>query len=158
MQFETERTAIGELLYRLKNKGDTSVVDEIVGACKSFVERWSPGIDIIVPVPPSTVRNVQPVLLIAEGVSKTLNVPLSNCVAVTRSTKQLKNVYDYDERLRLLEGLYAVEVEAIEGRRVLLFDDLYRSGATMNAVADLLYNQGAKDVFGLTITQTRSNR
>lgn len=40
------------------------------------------------------------------------------------------------------------------GQLVLLFDDLYRSVASMN-----LYRQwGAADVVALTITQTRSNR
>ena len=41
----------------------------------------------------------------------------------------------------------------------LLFDDLYRSGATMNEITTTLYDQGsAADVFVLTITRTRSNQ
>jgi len=40
-----------------------------------------------------------------------------------------------------------------------LFDDLYRSGATMDAITTALYEQGkAADVFALTITRTRSFR
>jgi len=42
---------------------------------------------------------------------------------------------------------------------VLLFDDLYRSGATMNAIAAALLDEGgAADVFALAITRTRSKR
>lgn len=42
---------------------------------------------------------------------------------------------------------------------VLLFDDLYRSGVTMNAVSSLLYEKGGvAHVSALTITRTRSNQ
>lgn len=47
----------------------------------------------------------------------------------------------------------------VEGRKVLLFDDLFRSGATMNAVTDVLLKKGgAPKVFALTLTRTRSSR
>jgi len=39
-----------------------------------------------------------------------------------------------DERLRLLEGAHTVKASVVRGQKVLLFDDLYRSGATMNAI------------------------
>ncbi len=58
-----------------------------------------------------------------------------------------------------LEGLHAVDADRIRGRRVLLFDDLFRSGATMNAITGVLYDQGqAQDVHALTLTRTRSNQ
>lgn len=67
--------------------------------------------------------------------------------------------YDYDERTRLLAGAHTVDKAQVQGRKVLLFDDLYRSGATMNAITAALYDDGAAaDVFALTITRTRSNQ
>ena len=72
---------------------------------------------------------------------------------------KLKDVYQYDERFRLLSGLHKVDRAIVRGRRVLLFDDLFRSGATMNAITAALYDQGgASDVYALTITRTRSHR
>jgi adenine/guanine phosphoribosyltransferase-like PRPP-binding protein len=45
----------------------------------------------------------------------------------------------------------------VRGKRVLLFDDLFRSGATMNSVTALLYERaGAAEVYALTLTRTRS--
>ena len=45
------------------------------------------------------------------------------------------------------------------GKNVLLFDDLFRSGATLNAITGLLLRQGqAASVRVLTITRTRSNQ
>ncbi len=47
----------------------------------------------------------------------------------------------------------------VQGKGVLLFDDLFRSGATMNAITAALYDEGgAGNVFALTITRTRSHR
>ena len=65
--------------------------------------------DLIIPVPPSTQRAIQPVLVIATGIGKALGVPVVSCVTTTRPTTQLKGVTDPEERKALLEGLYAVD-------------------------------------------------
>jgi competence protein ComFC len=91
--------------------------------------------------------------------SEQLGIPVVNAVKKIRETPQLKNVYDLDERLKLLDGAFEVDRAAITGKRVLLFDDLYRSAATMNVITSALYDQGkASDVVALTITKTRSNQ
>ena len=157
MQYETTRSELGELLYRLKFKSDDTVISEIVEAAAAFVEDWKPGVEIIVPVPPSTDRALQPVSVIGIALSRRINIAFVDCVRKTRDTTRLKNVYDLDERLLLLDALYAVDATATSGRKILLFDDLYRSGATMNSITKLLCEQGkATDVFALTITRTRS--
>jgi predicted amidophosphoribosyltransferase len=99
------------------------------------------------------------VFVLAEAISKRLGIPLANCVKRARNIPQLKNVYDLDERLKLLDGLHEVDTPATQDKKILLFDDLYRSGATMNAITAALYEQGkASEVFALTITRTRSNQ
>jgi len=159
MQFDTTRSEVGELLYRLKNRLDTSTIDEIVAAAVTFLNTWHPPIEMVVPVPASTARVVQPVRLLAKGISDQLHIPLVECVTKTRETPQLKNMFDLDERLNALDGVHTVDVTATQGRKILLFDDLYRSGATMNAITSTLYEEGkAADVFALTITKTRSFR
>lgn len=158
MQFETVRSELGELLYKLKNRGDQSVLPEIVAAAVEALTPSRDKIDIIVPVPPSTHRAVQPVSLLASGISAKLNIPVVNAIQKIKDTPQLKNVYDLDERIKLLEGAFKVD-SSVAGKRVLLFDDLYRSGATMNAITAALLDDGkVSDVMALTITKTRSNQ
>jgi len=159
MQFETTRSDAGELLFKLKNRRDTSTVDELVAAVVSHLKTWNPPIEMIVPVPPSSPRTIQPVMLLAKGISDQLPIPLVECVTKTRATPQLKNIFDLDERLKALDGVHTVDASVTLGRKILLLDDLYRSGATMNAITTLLYEEGkAADVFALTITRTRSFR
>lgn len=158
-EFVTTRSPLGELLYRLKYKRDASVIEEIVDTVAEFIRASKIRIDAIVPMPASNVRGVQPVVQIANALGKMLGLPvLESCVSKTRKTPQLKDVYNYEERRKLLEGAFTVNRNQSAGKSLLLFDDLYRSGATMNAVARELARQGeAKEVFVLALTHTRSS-
>ena len=114
---------------------------------------------MIVPVPPSGHRPVQPVIILARGIGKALGLPVVESVTTTRPANQLKGVMERERRNELLEGLYAVDRNVTADKSILLFDDLYRSGATLNAATDLLMNQGdASAVRVLTVTRMRSNR
>ena len=156
-RFETRRSAMGELLYRLKYRGDRTVVEDVAEAAASFVREWCPGAEVVVPVPPSRERAVQPVIAVGAAMAERLGIPFADCVRRTREAPQLKHVFDYDDRWRLLDGLHEVDRRTVEGRRILLFDDLFRSGATMNAVTGALYDQGlARDMYALALTRTRS--
>jgi competence protein ComFC len=158
-RFETQRSEIGDLLYQLKYNSDRTAVERLAEAAETFIRQWKPELDLLVPVPPSTVRSAPPVVLVAQSLSKRTGIPVVDCVKRTREIQQLKDITDLDERLKLLEGLHAVDKTATNGKRVLLFDDLYRSGATLNGITKALYDGGsAKEVFALTITRTRSNR
>ncbi len=159
-RFETRRSAMGELLYRLKYRADRTVIQEAAEAAASFVSEWCPEVEVLVPVPPSRERAVQPVLVIGAAIAARLGIEsLPDCVRRTRDVPQLKDFFDYDERWRLLDGLHEVDNLRVEGSRILLFDDLFRSGATMNAVTTALYDQGhARDVYALALTRTRSRQ
>ncbi len=157
--FDTERSELGELLYRLKYRQDRSAVSGIVDSAVAFLQRSRNKYDVMVPVPPSGSRDVQPVLILANGIGKALDLPVADCVTVRRPATPLKGVMDPERRKELLEGLYTVKRAQTQGKSVLLFDDLYRSGATMTAVTQLLVTEGrAEAVRVLTITKTRSNQ
>ena len=159
-QFASKRSELGELLYKLKFRRDQSVIPEIAAVVGAFAESYLPKVDLIVPVPPSTPRTEQPVILLAHAIGARIGIPVfEDCVWKVRETSQLKNIFDFDQRLRLLDGAFEIDRSVVNGKRVLLFDDLYRSGATLNAVTSLLYDRGgATDVVALTLTRTRSLR
>ena len=152
-QFASKRSELGELLYKLKFRRDQSVIPEIAAVVGTFAESYLPTVDLIVPVPPSTPRTEQPVILLAHAIGARIGIPVfEDCVWKVRETSQLKNIFDFDERLRLLDGAFEVDLSVANGKSVLLFDDLYRSGATLNAVTSLLYDPaGAKDVAGANV-------
>ena len=160
-QFETVRSELGELLYKLKYRADPSAVDSIAEAAAEFLtEKWRVNVDLIVPVPPSnTGRKRQPVLEVATAISERTGIGLClDGLVKVKQTPQLKDVFDFKERVAALEGAFTVEKAKIQGKSVLLFDDLFRSGATMNTITECLTKDGgAEVVYALTLTRTRSS-
>jgi competence protein ComFC len=159
-QFDTKRSPLGELVYQLKYRGQRTEA-QIADVMAAFVGS-NPGraekIDVIIPVPPSTPRSVQPVVLIAKELGKKLQKPvLADAVRKSRETPGLKNVQDPEERRELLDGAFGADETQVSGKGVLLVDDLYRSGATANAVTIALKIAGASRVYFLAATRTRSN-
>lgn len=92
-QFETTRTELGELVYRLKYQGYQSAVGPIARAACEFVRSWNPEVNIIVPAPPSKHRAVQPLFQIADELGRLLKLPVDKTsVRKTKATPELKNV------------------------------------------------------------------
>lgn len=157
--FDTERSQIGELLYELKYKSNKGALKEIVETAVSFIRSWKINIDVVIPVPPSkTGRKFQPVMEVAKGMGAELKLPIfKDAIKKIKNTPELKSIYDYSERLKLLESAFTINNSSLNGKNILLFDDLFRSGATLNAITRVLYEQGkVKNVYVLALTKTRS--
>ncbi len=159
-RFQTERSVIGDLLYRLKYQSDIAVIPEMMEIITSVSDFNT--IDLIVPVPPSnTERKFQPVIEVAKAIGSRIGKPVhAGVVQKIKRTAQLKNVDDVEERKEILKGAFRISsngTSICSGKTILLFDDLYQSGATLSAVTSVLYDQGkAGSVKVLTLTKTRS--
>jgi predicted amidophosphoribosyltransferase len=90
-------------------------------------------------------------------VSERAGIPLcACCVSKVKGTAQLKNVFELEKRAEILAGAFTVDGDQTKGKRLLVFDDLYRSGATAGAITKLLLQEGAASaVYWLTLTRTR---
>lgn len=161
-KFENTYTDIGLALNHLKYHQDYSQIDILANFVIEFMKtRWvTPYIDVILPTPPSNKRDVQPVDVIAEQVAKSLNIIFDkNYVVKNRNTEQLKEIENQAEREKILEGVFEVKDLKYQNRKVLLFDDLYRSGTTLKEITKMLYNVGkVSNVYVVTLTKTRSHR
>jgi len=160
-QFDTKRSEIGELLYRLKYRKDSSVLDDIITTASQFIKSTNWAVDLIVCVPPSRKgRKFQPVPPIAIGIGRVLGIDVCiDAIVKAKDTPELKNIFDFEERMRILKNGFQIRNPVVAGNSILLFDDLYRSGATLNTVSSLLQREGkVKNVYVLTLTMTRSIR
>ena len=156
--FDTKRSASGELLYQLKYHNDKAALGPLAEAAADLVKSWKIEPELLVPVPPSNPKRAsQPVIEVARLLSEKLELPLCvKCVLKTQSTPQLKDILNFAERERILRDAFTASKELVSGKRILLFDDLFRSGATMNAVVRALKTAGSGHVYVLTLTCTRS--
>jgi competence protein ComFC len=94
-EFDTQRSALGELIYRLKYKGDIGSIPSIVETAAHFIRGWGISLDVIIPMPPSKQRLVQPVFEIASALSSTLGIAVdTKSVSKKSSTPQMKDIGD----------------------------------------------------------------
>ncbi len=115
--------------------------------------------EVVIPVPlhPSRLRNrgFNQSLLLADPVSRGLDAPLDysslDRVRPTRPQVELTP----EERRANIRGAFAVRrPERIEGRRVLLVDDVFTTGATVSECARVLRKAGAQEVVVATLSRS----
>jgi len=155
-RFDTTRSEIGEHLYKLKYGNESASIDPIVETIAQFVRSWKIQIDLIIPVPPSNLkRTSQPLLELARALGAKMGIPLcEDCLVKVKGTAQLKNIQDYQARVKLLENAFTVATEQTRGKNVLVFDDLYQSGATLHEIARILSGVGlVSNVYVLAVTR-----
>lgn len=66
----------------------------------------------------------------------------------------MKNIPVWERQETLREAILAGQ-EEVEGKSLLLFDDLIESGATLRRTAEVLKDRGAASVYALVLTRTR---
>lgn len=160
--FDTERSYIGELLYRIKYKYDREKISELVEIIYSSINGYfKKQIDIILPVPPSNNnRPFQPLEEIAKELSKKINIPIDLKYITKKSyTPAIKQISNPEDRIKILKGVFNVVDNRYKGKTVLLVDDLYRSGITLKEIANTIKLNGhVDDILALTITKTRTKQ
>lgn len=159
-RWDTTRSEMGELVYQLKYHGDTSTLTKIVDLLGKY--KGLETMDAIIPIPSTNkLRATQPVYAIARELGKRLGVSvIEDALEKTGGGAQLKNVEDQNERAKLLrEHMCLTGKHNLSGMNILLLDDLYRSGATLQVATDLLYDRAnCNNVYVLVMTKTRSRR
>ena len=165
-KFDTTHTLIGGYLNKLKYWKDKTFAPKITElACQFLKSNEFSNIlaqtDVIIPVPPSDEKRVfQPVYELAEGISKNISKQLDlNYLKKLKSTSEIKSIDEIEKRKKILLNAFDVEDERYKDKNILLFDDIYRSGVTLEEVTKILKEKGkVKKVFVLTITKTRTKR
>jgi ComF family protein len=137
------KVSLGKTLGRLMARG-----------CRDFLEDCEA--DIIMPVPlhPKRLRwrGFNQAALLARQVSRAYAVPLDPFTLKRTRATQPQTQLTEPERRRNVRGAFAVRTAStLEGKKVLLVDDIYTSGATVNECSRTLKKAGAATVYVLTL-------
>ncbi len=149
------RSGIGDLVYRLKYESDASVLPTLVGHTRKLFAAHPEmnKCNIIIPVPSSTPREFSPVHEFCKALSNALGKPVQTCVTKTRQTRPQKEMHTIPQKRDNVAGAFAVNGD-INTKRILLVDDLFDSGATLEEITRLLHKHGAANINVLTLTRT----
>jgi predicted amidophosphoribosyltransferase len=113
--------------------------------------------DALVPVPPSSPRAFDPVSALCDALGKRLERPVWRAIAKTRVTAPQKEMHTLAQKRANVAGAFMVTADRfpeMRGKRLLVLDDLYDSGATLEEVTRTLERVGASAVLVLTLTRT----
>jgi predicted amidophosphoribosyltransferase len=156
-QFNTVRSEAGEALFQLKYRSDHGMVTSIAGALNNAVGQHLPAISMVVPMPPSKPRTIQPVLEIAKQLAARLGVLcFENLLVKTTATPQMKDIASREDRVAALCAAFTVH-DAVAGNGpfdVLLVDDLFDTGSSLEAATITLRKyQKIRNVYVATVTR-----
>ncbi|MCQ4923202.1 ComF family protein [Tissierella carlieri] len=119
-------------------------------------------IDIIIYVPThkrkEALRGYNQAELLAVYISKNLEKPLlrQNLIK-TKWTKEQSHSNKIDRIINLKGSFQIKDPSEIEGKRILLVDDIITTGVTMDECSRVLINNGAKEVIGIALTSSKNN-
>ena len=152
-------TAIGRMVYEFKYQGNRSHLDKLASEIINFInenEKYKKA-DCIVAVPATASdRDYDPVSLIAQEISERAGIPFAENVLVkTRKTRPQKELVNVTQKKLNVKNAFAINDRGkIYHKTIILLDDLYDSGATLNECARALRSAGAEKVLVLALTRT----
>ena len=114
--------------------------------------------DIIIPVPIHKKRKAQrgynQTQLIASKISKYLKIKLCDDVLIKSKNTIAQSKLNKNKRKQNIKGAFKIlNSEKIQGKNILLFDDIYTTGSTVNECSKILTRAGAKRIGVLTIAK-----
>lgn len=112
--------------------------------------------DMVIPVPLHRIKEAErgynQSLYICRGICKILNKPLEARVLYRKRFTQTQTHLSVAERESNVKGAFGLKNAAgIEGRNIILADDVITTGATVQECAKVLMNAGACSVFVVSV-------
>lgn len=116
-------------------------------------------LDVIMPVPLHRERLRQrefnQSLLLADHIGRVLGIPVSYTNLIRTTSSPPQTTLSKKSRLKNLRGAFALQYpDEIIKKRVLLIDDVFTTGTTVNECAKSLRKAGSSDVLVLTLGRT----
>jgi predicted amidophosphoribosyltransferase len=142
-QFDTVRSEAGEATFLLKYR---SLWDRAPVLAQALAEHICPkfeSVGFIVPMPASKSRARQPVSEVARALGQMKKTPVfENLLLKAPTGKLLKDLTTKEEKVSALSGTFSIhdEISSAGKWNVLLVDDLFDTGASMEEACKVLRN------------------
>ena len=149
---------IREAIHHLKYQNDVGVARVLASYLLKVIQAENWEFDLVVPVPLSRKKQEQrgynQAERLAQPVAAALGKPIST-QALSRIRENASQV-DLDVKLRRenVRGVFEADPAIVKGKRILLIDDVFTTGATLESASQAL--RDAKSDFVYTVTVGRS--
>lgn len=142
------KVSLGKPLGRIMARG-----------CREFLAAWQADLILPVPLHPRRLRwrGFNQSVLLARQVGRAYGIPVDPLLLRRIKETPPQTQLSEEERRRNVRGAFALAPgRSIENKNILLIDDVYTSGATVNECSRTLKKNGAKDVYVLTLARAVS--
>jgi competence protein ComFC len=134
----------------------THLADWLVRAAREHID-WRE-VDLVVPVPlhsrKKREREFNQAELLAMALRKILGVAVDQMNLRRVRDTGTQTALSAEERHRNLQGAFVVRrADAFKGKQLVVLDDVFTTGATMNACAKTLREAGATNVIALAVAR-----
>lgn len=154
--FSYEKTMKGSM-YRFKYAGKREYADfyaeEAVKRYADWIKRK--GIEVIVPVPiykgRKRERGYNQAEVFAKALGRKLSIPVDNKMVLRMKNTAPQKELSERQRKDNLKGAFQVGTNIVEYSKILLVDDIYTTGTTIDTIAADLKKAGIKEVYFLSI-------
>ena len=152
------KSPVAESIYRFKYKNRRvyakRYAQEFMELYMKELSEWK--IKLIVPIPlyneRKRKRGFNQAELIGQEISEQLGIPMkADFLKRVKKTKPQK-LLSHHERKANLNGAFEANAQILSRGNILLVDDIYTTGATMNMAAKVMKEAGAQKVFFFTIS------
>lgn len=114
--------------------------------------------DIIIPIPISKkrkkLRGYNQAELIAREISKKINISLKTDIIFKTKNNKKQSDLNKEERIENVKNVYMIKnANIIKDKKILLIDDIFTTGATVNECSKILKEAGALSVGVLSISK-----
>jgi len=93
---------------------------------------------------------------IAKHLSRFLNIPFENGILIKTKKTSPQTTFNKEKRLKNITGAFAVnpqKKDEITSKKILLVDDVFTTGATMEECAKILKQNRAQSVWGVVVAR-----
>jgi competence protein ComFC len=145
-------------IHRIKYKQDIGLAENFVQYMVEGIEHQGWIFDMVIPVPLNKTRlkerGYNQSALLAWPIASFFRANYStNALQRTRNTITQTSL-DAESRRNNVNGAFFANPEIVQGKRLLLIDDLATTCATIEACTIALNNAGARSVFAFTLART----
>ena len=146
-----------DAIHKLKYQNDIGIAESLSTYLVELYQAIEWETDIVIPVPLNkqklSSRGYNQAKLIARPFSLAINRPLiSNTLFRTIDTRSQVGL-SRNERIFNVQNAFIIKNNSVQGKRIILVDDVSTPGATLEACARALKEAGAEAIVGLTLAK-----
>jgi len=148
-------------LHTLKYRRNMGIGDALAREMVDFVQSLQLDVDMLIPVPLGKKRlkerGYNQVALVARPLAYRLGLQYSpQGLWKSRNTRSQVGL-NISQRRENVSKAYQAEVKVVNGRSILLMDDVATTGSTIQSGAEALLSAGARDIYAITIARALSH-